>query len=263
MKVEENFVTVEQHKIRYLQAGGSKNTLVLIHGLGASADRWEGVIPHLSKEYKIIAPDLIGFGYSDKPVAKYTVDFFKKFLSNFLHSLDIRRPILIGSSLGGQIVAEYAIEKMETEKIVLVSPSGVSYNSTHAMDAYMQAALHPTQEDAQRAFQMMSGSDKNVDSSTINDFIERMKLPNAKMSFMSSILGLKNLELTHEKLSKISVPCLVIWGRQDKVIPISNADFFVSSIKGCQYIEMEGCGHTPYVDNPAEFSKVVLKFLNQ
>ena len=63
--MEEKFVTVDDKKIRYLESGKSDDFIVLIHGLGASAERWEFVIPEFSKHYKVIVPDLIGFGHSD------------------------------------------------------------------------------------------------------------------------------------------------------------------------------------------------------
>jgi len=63
--MQEKFVSVDGNKIRYLESGTSKDSIVLIHGLGASAERWEYVIPMFEKYYRVIVPDLIGFGYSD------------------------------------------------------------------------------------------------------------------------------------------------------------------------------------------------------
>jgi 2-hydroxy-6-oxonona-2,4-dienedioate hydrolase len=84
----QKFVRVGSHKIRYIEAGSnSKKVLVLVHGLGASAERWEHVIPELSKKYTVIAPDLPGFGYSDKPSLDYTPQFFAEFLSDFLETI--------------------------------------------------------------------------------------------------------------------------------------------------------------------------------
>lgn len=82
--MKENFIQVDGNTIRYLESGDSKHILVLIHGLGASAERWNKVIPLFAKQYRVIVPDLIGYGYSDKPVADYTPDFFHLFLRNFL-----------------------------------------------------------------------------------------------------------------------------------------------------------------------------------
>ncbi len=145
--VEEKFLQIDGNKIRYLESGDSKKILVLIHGLGASAERWDQVIPLFADDYRVIVPDLIGFGYSDKPLVDYTPEFFSEFLKKFLITADIKRPNLIGSSLGGQIVADYATSHpKEIEKLILVSPSGTMEKSTPALDAYIMAALYPNEQ---------------------------------------------------------------------------------------------------------------------
>ena len=261
--MEEKFLQIDGNKIRYLESGNSKKTLVLVHGLGASAERWDRVIPLLAGDFRIVVPDLIGFGLSDKPQVDYTPTFFSEFLKKFFVSSDIRRPYLIGSSLGGQISAEYtASHPNDVEKLVLVSPAGIMKQSTPALDAYIIAALYPNEQSAKNAFKMMEGSGKNVDEKIINGFIERMRLPNAKLAFMSTVLGLKNSELITSKLQSISVPTLIVWGSQDPVIPINYADSFVSAIQDCEFFRMDGCGHTPYVQDPDTFASKILEFLN-
>ena len=105
--MQEKFLEVDGNKIRYLESGSSDKTLVLVHGLGASAERWSHVIPLFSESFRVIVPDLIGFGYSDKPLVDYTPEFFSDFLNNFFKESGISKPFLIGSSLGGQISAEF------------------------------------------------------------------------------------------------------------------------------------------------------------
>ena len=262
--MNEKFINIDENKIRYLESGNSDNTLVLVHGLGASANRWEFVIPHFEKNYRVIVPDLIGFGYSDKPLVDYTTDFFSEFLKKFLEKLDIKNPVLIGSSLGGQIIAEYTLNNNNAvQKLVLISPSGVMKHSTPALDAYVMAALYPNQEAAKNAFEMMSGSSKNIDPKIVEGFVKRMRLPNAKMAFMSTLLGLKNSQILTEKLSSITVPTMVVWGELDPVIPVKYADSIVSTIKDCRFYRMDGCGHTPYVEVPETFVKIVMEFLGK
>ena len=261
--VQENFIQVDGNKIRYLESGDSKNILVLVHGLGASAERWNNVIPNFVKHYHVIVPDLIGFGYSDKPIVDYTPDFFSTFLGKFFDALGINRPNVIGSSLGGQIAAEYAsAHPNNIEKLILVSPSGVMKKSTPALDAYIMAALYPNEQSAKNAFEMMESSGNQVDDRIVRGFIERMQLPNAKLAFMSTVLGLKNSEVITTKLHTIHSPTLIIWGSKDPVIPIQHAESFASSIKDCRFYRMDGCGHTPYVQDPETFSSIVLNFLS-
>ena len=261
--MEEKFVEIDGNKIRYFESGSSKHTLVLIHGLGASSERWKYVIPLLDTNFHVVVPDLVGFGHSDKPLADYTLDYFSNFLERFLTSLGIQNPSIMGSSLGGQIAAEYTSNHCESvEKLILVSPSGTMKQPTPALDAYIMAALYPNEQSAKNAFETMEGAGKNIPMDIINGFVTRMKLPNAKFAFMSTLLGLKNSDLITEKLANISSPTLIIWGTKDPVIPITFADAFVSSIENCQFYEMTECGHTPYVQEPEKFASYVLKFLN-
>jgi len=111
-------------------------------------------------------------------------------------------------------------------KLVLVSPSGVMKHSTPALDAYIAAALYPNDDSALNAFQMMSGR-KEIEDKTVNGFIERMTLPNAKMAFMSTLLGLSNSQAITEKLQLITIPTLIVWGENDPVIPIEYAQSFI------------------------------------
>jgi len=108
----------------------------------------------------------------------------------------------------------------------------------------------------------MDGSGKKIPMKIIDGFVSRMKLPNAKFAFMSTVLGLKNCELITQKLENIASPTLIIWGSDDPVIPITFANDFVSSIPNCKFYEMRNCGHTPYVQEPELFASTVLNFLN-
>ena len=253
---------IDGSKIRYFEVGTSKKTLLLLHGLGASAERWQEVIPLFAKKFRVIVPDLIGFGYSDKPMVDYTTDYFAEFVSKFVNEIGIKKTSIIGSSLGGQIAAESMINyDVNVKKLVLVSPSGVMKHSTPALNAYISAALYPNTDSALNAFQVMSGR-KKIDEKIVSGFIERMQLPNAKMAFMSTLLGLSNSEAITEKLQLITIPTLIVWGENDPVIPIDYAQSFVSGINDCRFYKMEGCGHTPYVEKPKIFFQIVADFLN-
>ena len=259
----EEYIKVGEIKIRYIEEGGSNDNILLIHGLGGVAERWSSVIPLLSKKYHVIAPDLPGYGYSDKPSIDYTPEFFSKFVFDFLDKLGISKTSMVGTSLGGQIVAECAITQNKViEKIVLVSPAGTMKSPTPTLDAYSMAALYPSYDTVKTAYEMMTGSEK-VTTESIDNFIKRMTQPNAKMAFMSTILALKNAPSITDRLSDIAVSTLLIWGKRDTMIPVKYANDFVSSIKNCQLEIMENCGHTPHIEEPVKFSQNVLNFLNQ
>src|SRR5579872_180713 len=262
--MKEKFVTVNRNNIRYLEDGQSDRNLILLHGLGGYAERWSALMPHLNKKYHVFAPDLIGYGQSDKPSVDYTPEFFIKFVFDFMQTLGIKKAFMIGTSLGGQITAECAAtQNAIIEKIILISPAGIMRKSTPTLDAYTMAALYPNYDSVKNAYQMMIGQDKQVSEISIERFVTNMSRPNAKMVFLSTLLGLKNAPDIFEKLGKINIPTLVIWGKDDKLIPFEYAQQFVSSIKNCDFIPMEGCGHSPYVEDPSKLSDVVIKFFSK
>lgn len=263
-------VDVDGYSIRYLDydtadTANSKNSrvVVLLHGIGASAERWIYVLPTLSKRYRVIAPDIIGFGYSDKPTVEYTMDFFVRFFEDFLYKLDIERLSIIGSSFGGHLATEFAIRNpKKIEKLVLASPAGTIRSSTSTLDQYIMAALYPTYENSMRAFKDMTYEPNIVTEEIVRDFINRMRLPNAKYAFMSTLLGMRDSPHLSGRLSKILVPTLLIWGENDKMIPLEYAKQY-SEIPNSILTVIKNCGHTPFVEKPMEFSKAVIEFLNE
>lgn len=260
--MDEKFVTINRNRIRYLEDGSSEQNLILLHGLGGYAERWSNIMPILAKKFHVYAPDMIGYGQSDKPTADYTPEYFAKYVFEFMESLGIKDTYMVGTSLGGQVVIECAAtQNTVIKKIVLISPAGIMRKSTPVLDAYTMAALYPTKEAIKNAYQMMIGEGKQVSEISIERFLNNMSRPNAKMVFLSTLLGLKNAPDIFDKLERISIPTLLIWGKEDKLIPFEYAGQFASSIKNCKFIPMDGCGHSPYVEDPEKLSELVVEFL--
>ena len=254
---------VNGYGIRYLDydSSHSKKNLVLLHGIGASAERWSRVVTPLSKYFRVIVPDIIGFGYSDKPSVEYTLDFFLDFLQEFLENLKVSRASIAGSSFGGHLATEYAIRfGRRIEKLILTSPAGMIRTSTPALDGYIMAALYPTYENAMKAFREMAFDPEVVTEETVLDFVNRMRLPNAKYAFMSTLLGMRYAPALKGRISDIICPTLLIWGDSDRMIPVQYAKEY-SEIPDNEIVVIKNCGHTPYIEKPMSFSKAMLKFL--
>ena len=255
-------IEVEKYRIRYYDISNSSLNLppvLLLHGLGGSADRWKTVIPYLSTKYRLIIPDVIGFGYSEKPHVEYSVDFFINFIKKFLNILNISEVNLIGSSFGGLLALEYAIKyEAEIKKLVLVSPAGMMRYVSTTLKHYISAALYPTFENVLRAYHEMMYDSNKVSEESIQDFINRMNLPNAKYAFMSTLMAFNEQPQLRDRL-KINIPTLIIWGRNDTLIPIRYAKKF--KIPNSKIVILDHCGHYPYIEKTEEFVKLILKFL--
>lgn len=254
---------VDGNSIRYLDSCSPGPPVILLHGLGGYADKWMPVIELLSASYRVVAPDMIGYGQSDKPVADYTPEFLVSFLREFISAVGFERPNIVGASLGGQVAVEFAAtNKQSVSKLVLVSPAGMMKCSTPALDAYIMAALYPRENSVAHALQLMEGSQNEPPEKLVKLFISNMRRPNAKMAFMSSLLCFRNSKGVSAYLDRVDSPTLLVWGHDDPIIPVSYASKFREAISRCTFATIPNCGHTPYVQYPDRFADIVSGFLS-
>ena len=267
MQIVTHLRRVDNYNILYLTCGDSrrKDVIILLHGIGASSDRWLKVMPILAKHFYLIAPDIVGFGYSSKPEdASYTIEFFVEFLKRFIDSLGLKGKniTLIGSSLGGHIAAEFAIKHDLISNLILVSPAGILKHSTPALNDYILAAMYPTFDNALKAFEGMSNDKDSIDINYVKDFVNRMRLPNAKYAFLAALMGSKRAPNLKNRLSKINVRTLIIWGEKDKIIPAEYARIF-DNMPNVKIAIMKDTGHLPFIEKPKEFCRLVIDFIKQ
>lgn len=258
----EQYTRIDGYSIHYLDSDTDGHPILLMHGLGAHAEKWGGVISALSDQYRVIAPDMPGSGLSDKPMIDYTPAYLVSFVKKFIDTIGVNRPSVGGSSLGGQIAAEFAAKYPESiSNLILIAPAGIMKHSTPVLDAYVMAALYPRVASVTRALELMEASGQAPKPWMIDKFMKNMMLPNAKMAFMSMLLCFKNAKSVAGILGYISSPTLLMWGHNDHVIPISYASEFTSRIPHCTFVDIKDCGHTPHVQYPTLVADTVRKFL--
>ncbi len=256
------YLTIDNVLIRYVDKNQEGFPLFLIHGLGGSIESWNKNIEFLSKKFRIIALDLPGFGLSDKPKVSYTINFYVNFLEKFIKKLKINHLFLIGSSLGGHIAVEFTIRnKKMVAKLILISPAGSmpkSFKGTAALKRYFKIVEAKSSNDIS---QILTSIDKTmVDRAYANVIYKRLSLPGAKDAFISALKGSANAPRYNSKLAQIDTNMLLIWGREDKMIPLKYIRPFME-LGNSRIIIIENCGHRPHVENPKLFNKVVSDFL--
>lgn len=259
-------IKIDNCYIRFIDTYGAKGnksddkSILLLHGLGGSLERWSKIIPFFSNNYRLIIPDIVGFGYSDKPHVEYSIEFFIKFIENFIQALNIDDLYVIGSSFGGLLALEFAIRfPNKVNKLVLLSPAGMMNRVTPTLNLYISAALYPTFYNVATAYYEMVYDPRSVTEASIRDFINRMSLNNAKYAFMSTLISLKNNPDLKDRL-KINIPTLLIWGKDDQLMPLKYAKDF--KIPNSKLVIFNNCGHYPHVEKVEEFNKTVVQFLN-
>ena len=241
---------------------GAGPVVVLVHGLGSKKEDWLPVIAPLSQKYRLLVPDQIGFGQSDKPLLDYSVQTYVDFLNEFLRQMKVEKASLVGESLGGWIAALYVAEigggahLIPVEKLVLVDAAGLKQDkpipdlnpsSLAAMRGVMDAVFYDTSwvnEDALRKI----FTDKLAvhDGYTVRSFLGNPT---------------REKERLDDRLASIKVPTLVVWGKQDKLLPITSGERYAAGIAGAKLVSFEKCGHVPPMEKTEEFLAAVMAFL--
>ena len=250
-------------KINYLEAGDpARPKVILLHGLGGSTANWALNSSAIAQNYHVFVLDQVGFGKSDKPALKYRVGTYVDFLEKFMAELKIEKASLVGNSMGGWVAGWMAIRyPNRVEKIVLADAAGIvpaNYSETQ-----IYQLNNSTREEiranmklifANPAFQtnealvdqFMTARVTSGDGGTINSLIESIK---------------RREDFLNDRLGEIKKPTLIIWGKQDGLLPVADAYTFNKGIAGSELLIIDQCGHVPQFEKAADFNKAVLAFL--
>ena len=271
--VEERYVDVNGNRIRYLHAGLG-DPVVLLHGLGVFAESWLYNIPALAGRFSVYAPDLIGFGRSDKPKISYDMEVFDAFLLGFLNSLGINRTVLIGNSLGGGIALYFALSHPDkVEKLVLLDSALIGREVSWGLRVLSIPLLgrmlicKGSKEDLQRALRGAFYDPKFLTEDWIEEMYRISKLPGIKHPFLSvirngvNLWGIKRRYVLTDRLHELKMPVLIVWGRQDRIIPVRYAYTAYHRIRGAKLIIFDRCGHAPQIERYTQFNRALLEFL--
>ncbi len=266
--LEQKTVIVDGMNIQYLE-GGSGDTLVLIHGFGANKDNWTRISKFLTPHFNVIAPDLPGFGESDKnSEEKYTIKDQAVFLKRFLNTLNINKSIhLGGNSMGGNIAGQYAsLYQGDLESLLLISPGGVvSSKPSELFQLLKNGKQNP----------LVAGSAKEYENLLSFVFVKKPFIPRPIKEFLVAE-AIKNQDLNKKIFEQIKdsslnnpmesvvknilVPTLIVWGAQDRVLHSSGAKILEAIMKNSKAIVLEKMGHAPMIEKPEETAKLYLDF---
>ncbi len=262
---QEKTATIFGAKIRYLEAGdAAKPTVILLHGLGAQAENWQFNITPLSQNYRVIALDQIGFGKSDKPFLKYRVGTYADFLDKFMAELKIEKAHLVGNSMGGWVAAIMAFKyPNRAEKIVLadaagLAPKAIDYDRIYQLN-------NSTRDEIRANLKLIFASPALQNNEALVDqFMTQRIIANDGYTINSLIESIRRKEdFLDARLGEIKKPTLIIWGKQDGLLPVADAEKFNKGIVNSELVVFYNFGHVPQVEKALDFNKKVLEFLGK
>src|ERR1041385_9076340 len=254
-------VTIYGQKIHYLEAGSGPN-LILLHGLGGSSEVWGFNIGPLAEKDHVFVPDQIGFGKPDKPFVNYRIRTYVDFLDQFCKQLKIERPTLVGNSMGGWVAAIYAATyPQRVYKLVLVDAGG--YAPPKDFDTRTFFALNPTTREEMKVLSAKVFYNKAFLSDAAIDQAMAARLGAGDGYTIKTITEsiIRGEDYLDDIVTKIKQPTLIVWGRQDGLVPLSEGERFHKDIAGSTMIVFDQCAHVPNIEKAGEFNAAVIKFL--
>jgi pimeloyl-ACP methyl ester carboxylesterase len=256
-------VVIFGQKIHYVEAG-SGPTVILLHGLGGSSQVWQLNIAALAEKYHVVVPDQIGFGKSDKPLVNYRIRTYVDFLDQFCKQLRIERASLVGNSMGGWIAAAFtAAFPDRVDKLMLVDAAG--YKPPKDLDTRTFYGLNPTTREGMKVLVAKVFYNKLFLTDAAIDQSIAVRLAAGDGYTINSITEsiIRGEDFLDDAVKTIKRPTLLIWGRQDGLVPLAEGEHFNRDIAGSKLVVFDQCGHMPQIEKPAEFNAAVLKFLGE
>ncbi|MDI9466516.1 MAG: alpha/beta fold hydrolase [Syntrophomonadaceae bacterium] len=274
-------ITVNGINIQCYYAGEGTDTILLLHGAGVDSAlmSWAEVIPLLSEKYRVIAPDLPGYGDSDRIDGEYSLLFYTEIIKGVVEAFQCGPVILAGLSLGGGISLNMALEYPGLVKLLIpVDSWGIFQRLPYHRLTYWYTRSKVNEKlykwtgkyDWLVRWSLASSliGDKSKITDALTAEVQRAMLePGAGQPFIS----FQKSEITKDglktdlfsRLGEIMIPTLLIHGSQDKAVPLKDAVAASKLIPDCELYIMKGCKHWPQKERPEEFSQAVDDFVTQ
>lgn len=260
------YMDLHGDRFAYQDVGSGDETLLLIHGMAGSSQTWREVIPQLSKRYRVIAPDLLGHGESAKPRSDYSLGAFAVGLRDLLVELGVAQVTVVGQSLGGGVAMQFVYQHPDyCRRLVLISSGGLGQDvgwtlrllSAPGAELIMPVIAPPpvikagnklrswfsaASIQSPRGAEMWSAYSSLSDSQTRQAFLRTLR---SVVDYRGqAVSALNRLYLTSE------LPLLIIWGDQDRIIPVEHGYALDEMRPGSRLEVLPGVGHFPHVEKP-------------
>lgn len=248
----------------------SAPALILLHGMGASLHTWEPWARALEDSFRVIRFDLPGHGLTPPdPTGDYSDPRSEAILAALMDTLGVERATLIGNSMGGRIAWSFtAAQPSRVNKLVLISPDGfASPGFEYNKPAEVPATLGLMRYVLPKWMLRMTLAPAYADQSVMTDSLatryhDFLLAPGARDAMMDRM---RQTVLTDPvpRLQGIQAPTLLLWGEEDAMIPISNAQDYLNAMPNAQLVRLPGLGHLPFEEAPARALPPLRKFLAQ
>ncbi len=263
-------------RVNYVDLGdqGDHRPIVFVHGLSGQWQNWLENIPRFAEGRRVVAMDLPGFGLSPLPDEPISIEYYGRVVAELCDRLGLSPAVLVGNSMGGYISAEVAITRPDVvERLLLVSAAGISQMDIARSPARAFArtvALLGASSTAQLRFVaarprlrhwILAIVARHPSRLRSDLLLEGFMKGSGKPGFEHALMACIDYDY-RERLPDIGCPTLVMWGRNDMIIPVADADKYLKLIEGSRKIVLEDTGHVPMAERPPTFNRILSEFLD-
>ncbi|TMC90202.1 MAG: alpha/beta fold hydrolase [Chloroflexi bacterium] len=278
-------------RVHQLQ-GGHGPPVLFIHGLGSSGYmEWRFNLEPAAVRHRVYAPDLPGYGRTEKPRVRYTIAYFASFIERYMDDCGLAAAAIVGASLGGRIALEIALENPRlARRLVLVNALGLGrpkpqmaqmayglVTVPHVGEAVMRFTRSALRWAPPRTIRRVAGRfagsssdlEKVMDDDYLHNLREMYETPDFHNAYLSTVRSLIHPRAllggqhdVSQRLSELKMPVQLIWGADDPLFPVAHATRAHALIPDCKLAVIEGAGHTPQAERPDEFNRLLNDFLS-
>ncbi|MFZ6046496.1 alpha/beta fold hydrolase [Pseudomonas sp. CR3202] len=266
--LSERQIALGDLSIHYYEGGPTKGeTILMVHGFGASKDNWLRFARHFTQRYHVIALDLPGFGDSDRPAGSYDVGTQAERLESFVKTLELGKVHLVGNSMGGHIAALFAARHPQQVRSLALFDNG-------GIKAPKQSELFRLIESGQPNPLVVRSAD-DFERMLAFVFVEPPRLPDSVKAYLAAqsmaneahydevFRQLRERYIPLEpELPRIESPTLLLWGDHDRVLDVSSIEVMKPLLKKPSVVIMQNCGHAPMIERPEETARHYQAFLD-
>ena len=252
---------------------GQGEPLLLIHGSGPGVSAWANwrlVFPILSEKYHLFAPDIVGFGYTDRPEGiQYSIEVWADHMIHFIDTVIQKKVSIIGNSFGGAIALHVAQRRPDLiNKLIMMGSMGIDHHIADGLDKVW--GYEPSFENMKALIKIFAYDQSMAENGDLVEMRYQSSIQEGFHESFSSMFPMPRqrhvsaMALTIDQLQQIQFPTLVIHGRDDQVIPLEETSFkLVQAIPNAQLVVFPQCGHWVQIEKTKEFAGQVMAFIEQ
>jgi pimeloyl-ACP methyl ester carboxylesterase len=259
--VKSEYVEAGGYRLHYFEASppeGGGTPLVLVHGLGARGENWAAMIPALAaKGFHVYVPDLLGYGRSPQPDVDYSISLEEQIVAAFMQAVHVPRADVGGWSMGGWIAMKLAVDHPEmVDRLAIYDSAGVYFPASWEPDLFTPSDV----AGVKKLYGMLSPRPFKLPDFATEAAVRKLQ-QNAWVIRRSMSAMTSGKDLLDFRLYKISQPMLIVWGAQDKLIPLSVGESIHQSVPQSVLDIVDGCGHLAPEECPRPVIEGTVDFL--